>query len=122
MLLLEIVGGRKNTNTTTNEENFQVLYPDWIHSLLEGGDIQIPIDEEGDFRIAKKLAIVGLWCIQWQPMHRPSMKTVMQMLQGDGDKLKVPSNPFGPTTSAITTTNIVAERINLELEVIEEID
>ncbi|CAJ2674607.1 unnamed protein product, partial [Trifolium pratense] len=77
MLLLEIVGGRKNTNTTTNEDNFQVLYPDWIHSLLEGGDIQIPIDEEGDFRIAKKLAIVGLWCIQWQPMHRPSMKTVM---------------------------------------------
>ncbi|GAU21245.1 hypothetical protein TSUD_11640 [Trifolium subterraneum] len=122
MLLLEIVGGRKNTNTTTNEDNFQVLYPDWIHSLLEGGDIQIPIDEEGDFRIAKKLAIVGLWCIQWQPMHRPSMKTVLQMLQGDGDKLKVPSNPFGPTTSANTTTNIVAERINLELEVIEEID
>ncbi|KAK2453251.1 rust resistance kinase Lr10 [Trifolium repens] len=122
MLLLEIVGGRKNTNTTTNEENFEVLYPDWIHSLLEGGDIQIPIDEEGDFRIAKKLAIVGLWCIQWQPMHRPSMKTVMQMLQGDGDKLKVPSNPFGPTTSADTTTNIVAERINLELEAIEEID
>ncbi|PNY03173.1 receptor-like protein kinase [Trifolium pratense] len=122
MLLLEIVGGRKNTNTTTNEDNFQVLYPDWIHSLLEGGDIQIPIDEEGDFRIAKKLAIVGLWCIQWQPMHRPSMKTVMQMLQGDEDKLKVPSNPFGPTTSANTTTNVVAKRINLELEVIEEID
>jgi len=37
MLLLEIVGGRKNTNTTISEENFQVLYPNWIHSLLEGG-------------------------------------------------------------------------------------
>jgi len=122
MLLLEIVGGRKNTNTTTNEENFQVLYPDWIHSLLEGGDIRIPIDEEEDFRIAKKLAIVGLWCIQWQPMHRPSMKIVMQMLQGDGDKLKVPSNPFGPTTSANKTTINVAERLNLELEAIQEID
>ncbi|KEH33225.1 receptor-like kinase [Medicago truncatula] len=123
MLLLEIVGGRKNTNTTTNEENFQVLYPDWIHSLLEGGEIQIPIDDEGDFRIAKKLAIVGLWCIQWQPMHRPSMKTVMQMLQGDGDKLQVPSNPYGPTTSSNTTTNIVAPPpMNLHLEVIQEID
>jgi len=122
MLLLEIVGGRKNTNTTANEENFQVLYPDWIHGLLEGEEIHIPIDEEGDFRIAKKLAIVGLWCIQWQPMHRPSMKTVMQMLQGDGDKLKVPSNPYGPTTLANTTTNTVAPSMNLKLEVIQEID
>lgn len=63
ILLLEIVGGRKNTNPTTNEENFQVLYPDWIHGLLKGEEIHIAIDEEGDFRIAKKLAIVGLWCI-----------------------------------------------------------
>lgn len=63
ILLLEIVGGRKNTNPTTNEENFQVLYRDWIHGFLEGEEIHIAIDEEGDFRIAKKLAIVGLWCI-----------------------------------------------------------
>jgi serine/threonine protein kinase len=53
MLLLEMVGGRKNTKTISGEENVQVEYPDWIHNLLEGGDIQIPIDEEGDFRIAK---------------------------------------------------------------------
>lgn len=55
-------------------------------------------------------------------MHRPSMKTVMQILQGDGDKLQVPSNPYGPTTSSNTTTNIVAPPTNLHLEVIQEID
>lgn len=76
MLLLEMVGGRKNINSTS-QDNFQVLYPDWIHGLLEGGDTHIPIDEEGDVRIAKKLAIVGLWCIQWHPVNRPSMKTVV---------------------------------------------
>ncbi|KAK2453255.1 rust resistance kinase Lr10 [Trifolium repens] len=118
MLLLEMVGGRKNTKTTSGEENIQVEYPEWIHNLLEGENIQIPIDEEGDFRIAKKLATVGLWCIQWHPLHRPPMKTVVQMLQGEGDKLKVPSNPFGPTT----TTNIVVERMNVELDVIQELD
>ncbi|KAJ1439195.1 Serine-threonine/tyrosine-protein kinase, catalytic domain [Sesbania bispinosa] len=91
MLLLEMVGGKKNVETS--KDNFQVLYPDWIHSLLEEGDIQIPIDEEGDFRITKKLAIVGLWCIQWHPVNRPSMKTVVQMLQGEGENLKVPRNP-----------------------------
>ncbi|XP_058724648.1 rust resistance kinase Lr10-like [Vicia villosa] len=122
MLLLEMVGGRKNTNTTIGEENFQVLYPDWIHGLLEGRDIHIPIDEEGDFRIAKKLAIVGLWCIQWHSADRPSMKTVLQMLQGEGDKLRVPTNPFNAPSSANRTANTTAGYLNLELDVIQELD
>ncbi|MED6120335.1 hypothetical protein PIB30_019845, partial [Stylosanthes scabra] len=87
-----MVGGRKNTNSS--EETFQVLYPNWIHNLLEGNDTYIPIEDDGDFRIAKKLAIVGLWCIQWHPVHRPSMKSVVQMLEGVEDKLKVLPNPF----------------------------
>jgi len=122
MLLLEMVGGRKNTKTTGGEENIQVEYPDWIHNLLEGGDIQIPIDEEEDFRIPKKLATVGLWCIQWHPLHRPAIKYVIQMLQGEEDKLKVPTNPYGPTTTTNTNVNVVGERMNLELEVIEEVE
>ncbi|XP_058728534.1 rust resistance kinase Lr10-like [Vicia villosa] len=122
MLLLEMVGGRKNTKITDEEENIQIMYPEWIHNLLEGGDIQISVDEEGDFRIARKIAIVGLWCIQWHPLHRPTIKTVLQMLQGEGDKLKVPSNPFGPTTSTNTIANIVVERMNLELDMIQELD
>ncbi|KEH15654.1 hypothetical protein MTR_0690s0030 [Medicago truncatula] len=52
MLLLEMVGGRKNTKTNGGEENIQVEYPDWIHNLLEG-EIIIPIDEDGDFRYPK---------------------------------------------------------------------
>ena len=44
------------------------------------------------------------------------------MLQGEGDKLKVPTNPFGPTTTTNTDANIVAKRMNLELEVIEELE
>ncbi|CAJ2674662.1 unnamed protein product [Trifolium pratense] len=120
MLILEMVGGRKNTKTTIGEENFQVLYPDWIHGLLEGGDIHIPIDEDGDFRIAKKLAIVGLWCIQWHSAHRPSMKTVVQMLQGEVDKLKVPSNPFIASSSTNRSGNTVTGCLKLELDVIQE--
>ncbi|KAI9081731.1 hypothetical protein K1719_036279 [Acacia pycnantha] len=58
MLLLEMVGGR--TNVDKNKETFQVLYPEWIHNLIEGRDISIYIEDEVDIRIAKKLAIVGL--------------------------------------------------------------
>jgi serine/threonine protein kinase len=122
MLLLEMVGGRKNTKTVIGEENFQVLYPDWIHGLLDGGDIHIPIDDEGDSKIAKKLAIVGLWCIQWHSLHRPSMKTVIQMLQGEGDKLRVPSNPFNASYSNNITANTATGSLNLELDVIQELD
>jgi hypothetical protein len=50
------------------------------------------------------------------------MKTVVQMLQGEGDKLKVPCNPFEPTTTTNTTANIFVERMNLELDVIQELD
>ncbi|KAK7385010.1 hypothetical protein VNO78_30717 [Psophocarpus tetragonolobus] len=120
MLLLEMVGGRKNTNMSA-EENFQVLYPEWIHNLLEGKDVQVTIEEEGDVKIAKKLAIIGLWCIQWNPIDRPSMKIVVQMLEGDGEKLIAPPTPFDKTSSSGTSAT-GARRQNFELEIIHEIE
>ncbi|KAI9081755.1 hypothetical protein K1719_036303 [Acacia pycnantha] len=116
MLLLEMVGGRKNVDT--NKENFQVLYPEWIHNLIEGRDISIYIEDEVDIRIAKKLAIVGLWCIQWHSINRPSMKTLIQMLEGEVDKLKVPLNPFDFTASTSSSMNVPAKHLNLGLDVI----
>ncbi|CAJ1971756.1 unnamed protein product [Sphenostylis stenocarpa] len=121
MLLLEMVGGRKNTNVSV-EDSFQVLYPEWIHNLLEGGDVQISIEDEGDAKIAKKLAIVGLWCIQWNPADRPSMKTVVQMLEGNGDELTAPPTPFDISGSSRTHAVVSPRHQNFELEVIHEID
>ncbi|KAJ7959317.1 Receptor-like protein kinase [Quillaja saponaria] len=122
MLLLEMVGGRKNTQII-EEESFQVLYPEWIHNLLaDDQDIHIHIEDEGDSKIAKKLAIVGLWCIQWHPADRPSMKVVIQMLEAQADKLPVPPNPVDSTSSIRTSASVLPKRLNLELEVIQEIE
>ncbi|RVW22876.1 Leaf rust 10 disease-resistance locus receptor-like protein kinase-like 1.1-like 2.2 [Vitis vinifera] len=86
MLLLEMVGGRKNIDVTM-ESTSQVYFPEWIYNHLDiGEEVHIRIEEEGDVEIAKKLAIVGLSCIQWCPVDRPSMKIVVQMLEGEGDK------------------------------------
>ncbi|KAI9073280.1 hypothetical protein K1719_044766 [Acacia pycnantha] len=120
MLLLEMVGGR--TNVDKNKETFQVLYPEWIHNLIEGRDISIYIEDEVDIRIAKKLAIVGLWCIQWHSINRPSMKTLIQMLEGEVDKLKVPLNPFGFTASTSSSITIPAKHSNSGLDVIHELE
>ncbi|XP_014504562.1 rust resistance kinase Lr10-like [Vigna radiata var. radiata] len=121
MLLLEMVGGRKNTNVSV-EDSFQILYPEWIHNLVEGKDVQISVEDNADAKIAKKLAIVGLWCIQWNPADRPSMKTVVQMLEGDGCELVAPPSPFHISGSSTTNTIFPARRQNFELEVIHEIE
>lgn len=118
MLLLEMVGGRKNMDMSSRE-TLHVLYPDWIHNLLEG-DIHIHIDEECDAKIAKKLAIVGLWCIQWQPVNRPSIKTVVQMLEsGEEKELTMPPNPFNSMIATATGERTLARQA-FQMEVIQE--
>ncbi|XP_021824008.1 rust resistance kinase Lr10-like [Prunus avium] len=100
ILLLEMVGGRKNFKVMEDSTS-QVYFPEWIYNLLEqGNDLRIHIgDDEADVTIARKLAIVGLWCIQWHPTDRPSMKVVVQMLEREGNNLAMPPNPFASTSS-----------------------
>ena len=94
MLLLEMVGGRKNIDVTV-ENTGQVYFPEWVYCHLnQGKELNIRAEKEGDTKIAKKLTIVGLWCIQWYPVDRPSMKVAVQMLEGEGDNLTMPPNPF----------------------------
>ena len=95
-----MLGGRKNIDATM-ENKSQVHFPQWIYNHLDRGeDLRIELEEEGHATIAKRLAIVGLWCIQWYPINHPSMKVVVQMLEGKGDhNLKMPPNPFDSTHS-----------------------
>ncbi|KAJ9679806.1 hypothetical protein PVL29_021654 [Vitis rotundifolia] len=94
MLLLEMVGGRKNIDVTV-ENIGQVYFLEWVYyHLNQGKELNIRVEKRGDTKIAKKLTIVGLWCIQWYPVDRPSMKVAVQMLEGEGDNLTMPPNPF----------------------------
>ncbi|KAI5344173.1 hypothetical protein L3X38_012050 [Prunus dulcis] len=121
MLLLEMVGGRKNVGSATENTN-EIYYPQWIYNLLEeGDDLRIHIDEEGERKIPKKLAIVGLWCIQWHPVDRPSMKAAVQMLEG-GESLTMPPNPFASTGAAGTNASTAARNLNIQLEAIPELE
>ncbi|KAM7465747.1 hypothetical protein LguiB_013309 [Lonicera macranthoides] len=80
----------------------------------------IKIEEEEHAEIAKKLTIVGLCCIQWSPLDRPPMKTMVQMLEGKGDVLAMPLNPFA-SIGQHESSNKPARAINRELEVINEV-
>ncbi|XP_023880803.2 rust resistance kinase Lr10 [Quercus suber] len=120
ILLLEMVGGRKNVDVTV-ENTSQIYFPEWVYNLLEQKeDLRVYVEDNGDAKIAKNLAIVGLWCIQWHPVDRPSMKVVVQMLEGEGDKLTMPLNPFASTNPTRIDVSMPARRLNQELEVILE--
>ena len=115
-----MVGGRKNVDITVKNTS-QIYFPEWIYNLLEQKeDLRVYVEDNEDAKIAKKLAIVGLWCIQWHPVDRPSMKVVVQMLEGEGDKLTMPPNPFASTGPTRINVSMPARHLNQELEVILE--
>ncbi|KAK3019170.1 hypothetical protein RJ639_004719 [Escallonia herrerae] len=102
MLLLEMVGARENIDTGI-QNTTQPYFPQWIYDRLgQGREVGIQIDGEGSDKIAKKLTTMGLWCIRWHPVDRPSIKAVIQMLEGQ-EIPSMPPNPFGPT-NAITAS------------------
>ncbi|KAG5037220.1 hypothetical protein JHK86_018060 [Glycine max] len=61
----------------------EIYFPHWIFKRLKlGSDLRLEEEiapEENE--IAKRLAIVGLWCIQTFPNDRPTMSRVIDMLE-----------------------------------------
>ncbi|XP_073266605.1 rust resistance kinase Lr10-like [Populus alba] len=116
-----MVGGRKNVGYKS-ENGKEIYFPEWIYNLFEEGqDLRLHIEEEEeDAKIAKKLAMAGLWCIQWNPVDRPSVKIVVHMLGGEGDSLSKPPNPFSSTASKKKPANLPGRRLNQELAAISE--
>ncbi|KAG6519991.1 hypothetical protein ZIOFF_017020 [Zingiber officinale] len=94
MLLLEMIGGRRKMDES-DESSRQIYFPEWIYQQLkQGGELGLVTDKEEDVEIAKKLTKIALWCAQWRPVERPSMKLVVQMLGASQENLPMPPNPF----------------------------
>ncbi|CAI9773520.1 unnamed protein product [Fraxinus pennsylvanica] len=85
VLLMEIVGGRFNTNKRLPSEDKHILRRAW--RLHEQGDLVHLVDTalEGDFDVdeAHKYLKIGLLCTQEKPNNRPSMSSVVRMLTGE---------------------------------------
>ncbi|CAL9074369.1 unnamed protein product [Musa textilis] len=87
VLLLEIVTGRCNTNTSLPYDEQFLLERTW--NLYEHGEIANIIDtlltDDLDVDEACKFLKVGLLCTQDAVKLRPSMSTVVRMLTGEKD-------------------------------------
>ncbi|KAJ4765478.1 Protein kinase family protein [Rhynchospora pubera] len=107
MMVLEMVGGRKNANQIV-ESSSRDYFPHWIYNhIVQGGNIQacdVIVETEV---IVRKMAMVGLWCIQTLPANRPSMSGVVEMLEKSLDELEMPPKPFlsSPQHSMILSLN-----------------
>ncbi|XP_017437949.2 LEAF RUST 10 DISEASE-RESISTANCE LOCUS RECEPTOR-LIKE PROTEIN KINASE-like 2.5 [Vigna angularis] len=94
MMLLEMVGGRKNVNGEASNTS-EIYFPHWAYNKLEldnelRPDMEMTAEEN---EIAKRLAMVGLW-FQTFPNDRPTMSRVIDMLEGSMDSLQIPPKPL----------------------------
>ena len=94
MLLMEMAGRRKNLNVLA-EQSSQFYFPFWAYDQInEGNEINIADATEEEIKVARKMVIVALWCIQTKHSDRPSMNNVVEMLEGDEGDLELPQKPY----------------------------
>ncbi|RZC51110.1 hypothetical protein C5167_019536 [Papaver somniferum] len=95
MVLLEIIGGRKNFDQS--EQSEKAHFPSYALKMAEEGKLEAILDpnltiDKEDESVSNAIK-VALWCIQEDMYLRPSMSKVVQMLEG------VCAVPMPPTNS-----------------------
>ncbi|KAJ3700859.1 hypothetical protein LUZ61_004564 [Rhynchospora tenuis] len=93
MMVLEMVGGRRNAKSNV-ENSSQEYFPHWIYDrLVKGADIKECNTTNETEDLAKKMALVGLWCTQTTPANRPSMGRVVELFERRLE-LEMPPKPY----------------------------
>ena len=98
MLVLEMIGARnkEKAHQDSASNTSSIYFPEWIYRDIELGKSRRLIEDEisnEEHELAKKMALVGLWCIQSSPLDRPPMNRVVEMMEGSLDALEVPPRP-----------------------------
>ncbi|KAB1218702.1 G-type lectin S-receptor-like serine/threonine-protein kinase SD2-5 [Morella rubra] len=102
MLLLEIVGGRKNSDPRQSSEKSYL--PSYAFKMMEEEKLKDVLDlrlesDKNDKRVVTAIK-VALWCIQEDMYLRPPMTRVVQMLEGHCPVPQPPtSNMLGSLSS-----------------------
>ncbi|BAS70063.1 Os01g0114700, partial [Oryza sativa Japonica Group] len=100
MLVLEMVSGRRNLDPGIDNQH-EVYFLEWIYEKVFTGQnllIGTEMTQDEKYKV-RKLAIVALWCIQWNPKNRPSTTQVVNMLTGRLQDLQMPPKPFVSSAS-----------------------
>ncbi|KAJ7969141.1 Receptor-like kinase [Quillaja saponaria] len=117
MMILEMAGGRNMKAEASHSSHKEHEH------LQQGNNLRINgVITTKDNEIAKKMVLVGLWCIQTTPSDRPSISRVIGMLEANMESLHVPPNPFLPSqppASYLTSPTSSEIDTSIELDVSE---
>ncbi|XP_043722002.1 PR5-like receptor kinase [Telopea speciosissima] len=105
MMVLEMVGGRKIFDNGVDHSS-EIYFPDWTYEHIgqsEHLQLDMVMTEEEEERV-KKMILVGLWCIQMDPLNRPSISKVVGMLERNLESLPIPPKPFFSSPSRHLTS------------------
>ncbi|KAK7272971.1 hypothetical protein RIF29_14016 [Crotalaria pallida] len=115
MLIIEMVGGRKNY-ASGGSHSSEMFFPDWIYKDVEHGNIPancfVNTKEENDMVL--KMALISLWCIQTHPSDRPSMSKVVDMFEGPLHSIPNPPKPvlYYPQKETLSNPDISSSDIH----------
>ncbi|WMV07151.1 hypothetical protein MTR67_000536 [Solanum verrucosum] len=108
MLLIDILGLK--TNSAAREDMSSQYFPHWIYDQLnKGKEIEVLDETHEDI---KKLTLVALWCIQMNPLDRPSMTKVVEMLEGELQALQTPPRPSESREPCSLEFNLISSSIS----------
>ena len=89
VLLLEIICCRRHIELNRVEEELEeddLILVDWVLTCVRKGKLEAVVKHDpevsNDFKRFVRMAMVGLWCVHPDPVLRPTMKKVIQMLEG----------------------------------------
>ncbi|KAG8382863.1 hypothetical protein BUALT_Bualt05G0123500 [Buddleja alternifolia] len=103
MMVLEIVGERRNVDPQPADSMSEAYFPHWVYKHLEVNVHEEERDGSVEEDEKRRLIIVGLWCIQTNPNDRPSMRRVVEMLEGKLESLQIPPKPYLSSPTRLTT-------------------
>ncbi|KAK6125434.1 hypothetical protein DH2020_040828 [Rehmannia glutinosa] len=94
MMLLEMAGAKKfveKEGIESGENDFHDRI--YEHVLVKNEKLDDRMADESE-ETARKMLLIGIWCIQTAPSDRPSMSKVVEMLEGSLRSIQIPPKPF----------------------------
>ena len=100
IVLLEIISCRKSLEVEGEDE--LVVLADLAYDWFQERKLEMLVrnDEEAkeDMKRVEKFVKIAIWCVQEEPSFRPSMKKVVQMLEG-AVEVSTPPHPYSFITA-----------------------
>ncbi|CAL5041858.1 unnamed protein product [Urochloa decumbens] len=110
VVLLEIICCKRATEQPTDAQAPSTMFPlrAWVESLIRGGNAELLVQEESEAlaytESVERFARIAIWCLQKDPSTRPTMRKVVQMLEGEVEVDPLPDPPMPSGLSAVLSS------------------